>query len=50
LIYNIGCNGIGILPSIYGGKRVVQAILGETLPQSIFDPVSVSLRAASKPN
>ena len=46
LIYNIGCNGIGILPSIYGGKRVVQAILGETLPQSIFDPVSVSLRAA----
>ena len=43
LIYNMGCNGVGVLPSIYGGKRVVQVIKGETLAPSIFDPpVSVS--------
>ncbi len=49
LIYNMGCNGIGILPSIYGGKRVAQVIREEMLAPSIFDPVSASLMAASKP-
>ncbi len=39
LVYNMGCNGIGILPSIYGGKRVAQIINGETLAPSIFDPI-----------
>jgi len=38
LIYNLGCNGIGILPSIYGGKRIAQYINGEPLGPSIFDP------------
>ncbi len=38
LIYNLGCNGIGILPSIYGGKRVARLINGEALAPSIFDP------------
>ena len=38
LIYNLGCNGIGILPSIYGGKRIAQYINGESLEPSIFDP------------
>jgi glycine/D-amino acid oxidase-like deaminating enzyme len=38
LIYNMGCNGIGILPSIYGGKKVAQVIKGKKLPPSIFDP------------
>lgn len=42
LIYNLGCNGIGILPSIYGGKRIAQVIKGEILSSSIFDPISVS--------
>lgn len=42
LIYNLGCNGIGILPSIYGGKRVAQIIKGEILAPSIFDPIFVS--------
>jgi glycine/D-amino acid oxidase-like deaminating enzyme len=41
LIYNLGCNGIGILPSIYGGKRIAQYINGEALEPSIFDPRSV---------
>lgn len=38
LLYNLGCNGIGILPSIYGGKRISQLLNGEQLPRSIFDP------------
>lgn len=38
LLYNLGCNGVGILPSIYGGKRIMQLIEGIELPPSIFDP------------
>lgn len=37
LLYNLGCNGVGILPSLYGGKRIAQLVRGETLPPSIFD-------------
>jgi glycine/D-amino acid oxidase-like deaminating enzyme len=42
LLYNLGCNGIGILSSIYGGKRVAQIINGEALGPSIFDPIRPS--------
>jgi glycine/D-amino acid oxidase-like deaminating enzyme len=38
LLYNLGCNGVGILPSIYGGKRIAQLLSGLHLPPSIFDP------------
>lgn len=38
LLYNLGCNGVGILPSVYGGKRVSQLVAGIRLPPSIFDP------------
>ncbi len=38
LLYNLGCNGVGILPSVYGGKRIAQILRGEVLPPSIFDP------------
>lgn len=38
LMYNLGCNGVGILPSIYGGKRISQHLAGEKLSESIFDP------------
>lgn len=38
LLYNLGCNGVGILPSIYGGKRIAQLLAGHELPDSIFDP------------
>lgn len=38
LLYNLGCNGVGILPSIFGGKRISLLIKGETVAQSIFDP------------
>lgn len=38
LLYNLGCNGVGILPSIYGGRKISRIIAGEKLPPSIFDP------------
>ena len=38
LLYNLGCNGVGILPSIFGGKRISQIVKGEKLLPSIFDP------------
>lgn len=38
LMYNLGCNGVGILPSIYGSKRISQIIAGQELEPSIFDP------------
>ena len=38
LLYNLGCNGVGILPSIYGAKRIAQIVRGEMLSPSIFDP------------
>ena len=38
LLYNLGCNGVGILPSFFGGLRVAQLLNGEILPPSIFDP------------
>ena len=39
LLYNLGCNGVGILPSIYGGKRIATILSGRTCEPSIFDPV-----------
>lgn len=38
LFYNLGCNGIGIIPSVAGAKRIARLINGEKLPTSIFDP------------
>jgi glycine/D-amino acid oxidase-like deaminating enzyme len=38
LHYNLGCNGIGFLPSIYGGERMSRILAGEQLEPSIFDP------------
>lgn len=38
LLYNLGCNGVGIMPSVYGGKRIAQLVSGVQLPKSIFDP------------
>ncbi|MDB5254340.1 MAG: hypothetical protein JWL80_406 [Parcubacteria group bacterium] len=38
LLYNLGCNGVGILPSIYGGKRISELLARKELPESIFDP------------
>lgn len=38
LMYNLGCNGVGILTSIYGGLRISEIVGGDILPKSIFDP------------
>ena len=38
LHYNLGCNGIGFLPSIYGGERISRLLAGQHLEPSIFDP------------
>ena len=38
LWYNLGCNGIGILPSIYGGFKLSRLWNGVTYPPSLFDP------------
>ncbi len=37
LMYNLGCNGIGILPAIWGGKRISDLLNGDTT-ESLFDP------------
>lgn len=38
LLYNLGCNGLGLIPSIAGGFRIARIIRGDVLPPSIFDP------------
>lgn len=42
LLYNLGCNGVGILPSIFGGLRISQYLQGEAVPPSLFDPARPS--------
>lgn len=37
LLYNLGCNGIGILPSIHGGSRIADLVAGRAMAPSIFD-------------
>ncbi len=39
LLYNLGCNGVGILPSIYGAHKIARHIAGESVAPSIFDPI-----------
>lgn len=38
ILYNLGCNGIGILPSIFGGKRIAEILSGKIVEPSAFDP------------
>lgn len=38
LIYNLGCNGIGLLPSLIAARRLGSLFSGEVLTQSVFDP------------
>jgi glycine/D-amino acid oxidase-like deaminating enzyme len=38
LLYNLGCNGVGLMTSIYGGKRIAQFLLNRKLAPSVFDP------------
>jgi glycine/D-amino acid oxidase-like deaminating enzyme len=38
LMYNLGCNGVGILPSVYGAERIAKLVRGDKLEPSVFDP------------
>jgi glycine/D-amino acid oxidase-like deaminating enzyme len=38
LLYNLGCNGVGILPAIFGSHHISRLINGEVLEKTIFDP------------
>jgi glycine/D-amino acid oxidase-like deaminating enzyme len=38
LLYNLGCNGIGILTSVYGAERIAKIINNEIVEDTIFDP------------
>lgn len=38
LLYNLGCNGVGLLPGIFGAWRVAAIVAGDRVPPSIFDP------------
>jgi glycine/D-amino acid oxidase-like deaminating enzyme len=38
LLYNLGCNGVGILPSIMGARKIARHIEGEEMQETIFDP------------
>lgn len=38
MMYSLGCNGLGIIPAISGGKRIARLLNGEHLAPSLFDP------------
>lgn len=38
LWYNLGCNGIGIIPAIAGAEKIAQQFNGTTFAPSLFDP------------
>ncbi|MBP7773736.1 FAD-binding oxidoreductase [Candidatus Gracilibacteria bacterium] len=38
LWYNLGCNGVGIVGSVYGGWKIAKILSGTSFPPSIFDP------------
>lgn len=37
LLYNLGCNGVGILTSVYGGAKIARHIADEKVETTIFD-------------
>lgn len=38
LLYNLGCNGVGLLPGIFGAHRVAALVADQRFAPSIFDP------------
>lgn len=38
LWYNLGCNGVGIVGSVYGGWKIAKVLSGTSFLPSIFDP------------
>lgn len=37
IMYNVGCNGVGILPAVWSGVRIANLLLGDK-SESMFDP------------
>lgn len=37
LYWNVGCNGIGLLPAFSAGHRIARLLRGDALPPSMFD-------------
>jgi len=50
LLYNLGCNGIGILPSLYGSSKIARHINGENVEKSIFDVPTTNMPSKSAPH
>ena len=50
LLYNLGCNGVGILPSVYGSKKISRHLNGEQVEKSIFDVPSRAIELQPAPN
>jgi len=38
LLYNLGCNGVGILPSLFASTKIAGLLAGKTYAPSLFDP------------
>jgi glycine/D-amino acid oxidase-like deaminating enzyme len=50
LYYNLGCNGVGLLPSIFAANKVARQIKGEKFPPSLFDvPLVIGEESPLKP-
>lgn len=48
LYYNLGCNGVGLLPSIFGGQKIARHLSGEPVDSSIFDPQDSTFKSRPK--
>ena len=49
LHYNLGCNGVGFLPSITGGERSPASSAGEGLRAEHLRPAGMSARTLASP-
>lgn len=38
LLYNLGCNGLGLMPSMYGGWKIAQLLIKKDDGVRLFDP------------
>lgn len=38
LLFNLGCNGVGLLASVLGAQRISNVLSNKKFPRSIFDP------------
>ena len=48
LYYNLGCNGVGLLPSIYGGQKISWYLSGKNMEPSIFFPLLDTKKASTR--